>query len=92
MSSIVQLLSLALLVPTLAIGARRLHDTGLSGWLQLINLIPFIGFIIMAVLYSRKGDLADNEFGTAAVVPVAGTSVTPPPQSTPTEPPVAPVK
>jgi uncharacterized membrane protein YhaH (DUF805 family) len=92
MTFIVQLLSLALLAPVLSMGARRLHDTGLSGWLQLINLVPFIGWIIMIVLFARKGDLSDNEFGPVPVVPTAGTPATPPAQPEPTEPPVAPAE
>ncbi len=42
---------LAVLVPTLAVGARRLHDTGRSGWWWLICLVPFIGFIWLIVLW-----------------------------------------
>ena len=37
------LYGLALLVPILAVGCRRLHDSGKSGWLQLIYLVPLIG-------------------------------------------------
>ena len=37
---------LAVLVPSLAVGARRLHDTGRSGWWQLIGLIPIVGLIV----------------------------------------------
>jgi uncharacterized membrane protein YhaH (DUF805 family) len=94
-SFIIQLLSLALLAPVLSIGARRLHDTGLSGWLQLINLIPFIGWIIMIVLFARKGNLAENEFGPVPVAPTAGTSATSatsPTQPASTEPPVTPAE
>lgn len=42
---------LAVLVPTLAVGARRLHDTGRSGWWWLICLVPLIGFIWLIVLW-----------------------------------------
>ena len=53
---------LALLVPSLAVGCRRLHDSGKSGWLQLIFLIPFVGWIIMIVLFVLpSGD--DNKYG-----------------------------
>lgn len=38
---------LAVLVPSLAIGARRLHDINKSGWLQLLCLIPFVGALIL---------------------------------------------
>ncbi|MCM1301041.1 MAG: DUF805 domain-containing protein [Alistipes senegalensis] len=42
---------LAVLVPMLAVGARRLHDTGRSGWWWLICLVPVIGFIWLIVLW-----------------------------------------
>ncbi len=47
--------ALGLVVPSLAAGARRLHDTGRSGWWQLLNLIPLIGFIIVVVLMAQEG-------------------------------------
>ncbi|MCA6218427.1 DUF805 domain-containing protein [Ideonella sp. B7] len=39
--------SLATLVPYLAVAARRLHDTDRSGWLQLVGLIPFVGWLVL---------------------------------------------
>ena len=54
--------ALALLVPSLAVGCRRLHDSGKSGWLQLIWLIPLVGLVIMIVLFVLpSGD--DNKYG-----------------------------
>jgi uncharacterized membrane protein YhaH (DUF805 family) len=47
--------SLALLVPILAAGARRLHETDRSGWWQLVMLIPFIGWIVLIVLMAQEG-------------------------------------
>jgi uncharacterized membrane protein YhaH (DUF805 family) len=41
------LLSLITLLPSLAVGARRLHDIGRSGWWQLIGLIPVLGWLVM---------------------------------------------
>ena len=46
---------LAMLLPQLAAGARRLHDTGKSGWLQLLLLIPLIGVIVLIVLWAQPG-------------------------------------
>lgn len=44
------LFSVATLMPLLAAGARRLHDTNRSGWWQLLALVPFGGFIVMLLL------------------------------------------
>ena len=56
------LIQLALLVPTLAAGARRLHDTGRSGWWQLIGLIPIVGWIVLIVFFVQDSH-PDNEYG-----------------------------
>ncbi len=58
--------SLAVLLPGLAVGARRLHDTDRSGWWQLLVLIPLIGAIILIVWYATKGSLGANRFGPDA--------------------------
>ena len=54
------LFSLATLVPSLAAGARRLHDTNRSGWLQLLWIVPLIGWIIVIVflVQETKGEAA----------------------------------
>ena len=44
--------SLAILLPSLAIGARRLHDINKSGWWQLLWLIPIIGWIVLIVFWA----------------------------------------
>lgn len=56
--------SLATLVPSLAVGARRLHDMNKSGWLQLLWLIPILGWIYLIYLLAQPGDAADNPHGT----------------------------
>jgi len=55
--------SLAVLVPGLAVGARRLHDTGRSGWWQLLGFIPLIGAIILIVWYATAGHPEPNQWG-----------------------------
>lgn len=45
---------LALFLPLLGAGARRLHDVNKSGWLQLLLLIPLIGFIILVIFWIKK--------------------------------------
>ncbi len=57
------LYGLATLVPTLAVGARRLHDTGKSAWLLLLGLIPFIGALVLLVFFVIEGDSGPNPFG-----------------------------
>jgi uncharacterized membrane protein YhaH (DUF805 family) len=52
------LFSLAVLVPSLAVGSRRLHDLGKSGWLQLLGLIPLVGWIILIYWAAQPGDSA----------------------------------
>jgi uncharacterized membrane protein YhaH (DUF805 family) len=60
--------SLATLVPSLAVGARRLHDMNKSGWLQLLALIPILGWIYLIYVCAQPGDTADNQYGTVPTV------------------------
>ena len=54
--------SLALLLPGLAVGIRRLHDIGRSGWWILIALVPFIGVIVLLVFALQPSE-GPNRFG-----------------------------
>ena len=56
------LYALAVILPSLAVGVRRLHDTGKSGWFILVGLIPFVGFIILIVFYVQASDVP-NKYG-----------------------------
>ncbi len=55
--------ALAVLVPTLAVGVRRLHDTGRSGWWLLITLIPLVGSLVLLVFFVIDGDRRPNRHG-----------------------------
>lgn len=55
--------SLATLIPSLAVGARRLHDIDKSGWWQLIWLIPVVGWILLIVWFAQRGEDRPNRFG-----------------------------
>ncbi len=57
------LFSLALLIPSIAIATRRLHDIGKSGWWQLIVLIPLIGLIVLIVWLATPGVKEENQYG-----------------------------
>ncbi|MYZ09002.1 DUF805 domain-containing protein [Streptomyces sp. SID2999] len=54
---------LAVLLPSLAVGVRRLHDTSRSGWWLLIALIPLIGAIVLLVFFVSEGKPEANEYG-----------------------------
>ena len=57
------LYSLAVLIPTLAVTVRRLHDTGRTGWWVLISLIPCLGFIVLLVFMCLDGEPGRNMYG-----------------------------
>jgi uncharacterized membrane protein YhaH (DUF805 family) len=59
------LYSLAVLVPSLAVAVRRLHDIGRTGWWLLIGLIPIVGLIVLIVFFATKGEERDNQYGPA---------------------------
>lgn len=54
------IVSLALTIPSLAIGIRRLHDIGKSGWWFLIVLIPLVGIFWLLFLLCKKGNAAND--------------------------------
>lgn len=56
------IVSLALLIPALAVGVRRLHDINKSGWMLLIGIIPFLN-IYLLYLFCLEGDKGSNEYG-----------------------------
>lgn len=58
------LISLGLIIPGLAVGIRRLHDTGKHWYYIFMGLIPLAGFIILIVQYCKASD-ADNQWGPA---------------------------
>ncbi len=54
---------LGLFCPWIAVSARRLHDTGKSGWFTLLWIIPVIGWIILIVFWATDGDPVPNQYG-----------------------------
>jgi uncharacterized membrane protein YhaH (DUF805 family) len=57
------LFNLFILIPSLAVGVRRLHDTNTSGWFMLIALIPIIGIVVLIFKFVQTGDAGVNEYG-----------------------------
>ena len=57
------LYSLAVLVPSIAVTVRRLHDTNHSGWWWFMWLIPVVGWIVLLVFLCRDSDAGDNRYG-----------------------------
>lgn len=53
----------AIALPFFALTARRLHDTGRSGWWQLVSLIPLIGFFVLLYWMILGSDDGDNSYG-----------------------------
>ena len=56
--------SLAVLIPSLAVSVRRLHDIDRSGWFILIIFIPIVGIIWLLILYVREGTPGENQYGS----------------------------
>ena len=58
------LLVLALLIPGLSVGVRRLHDVGKSGFYMFMSFIPLVGAIILIVQFCKESD-GDNQWGAS---------------------------
>ena len=58
--------ALALLIPSIAVAVRRLHDTGKSGWWYILGVIPvvsYVGGIVLLVFYCMDGEPNSNKWG-----------------------------
>lgn len=60
---LVVLVVLALLLPGICVGIRRLHDTNRTGWWLLIDLIPIVGTIVLLVFFIQQGTPGPNNYG-----------------------------
>jgi uncharacterized membrane protein YhaH (DUF805 family) len=54
---------LATIIPSLAVQVRRFHDMNMSGWWVLLNFIPYIGGLIVCVMFCFDGTPGPNRFG-----------------------------
>lgn len=55
---------LGVLIPSLAAGVRRLHDTNRTGWWMALPLIPVVGAIVLLVFLALKGEAGPNQYGS----------------------------
>jgi uncharacterized membrane protein YhaH (DUF805 family) len=55
--------SLAVILPSIAVGVRRLHDKDMSGWWYLLVLIPILGALVLLFFFVQKGTDGPNRFG-----------------------------
>jgi uncharacterized membrane protein YhaH (DUF805 family) len=72
------IVGLGLLIPSLAVAVRRLHDTSRSGWWILLGLIPVVGAIILIVFYVQDSH-GDNQFGPSPKAVGSAPGATPAP-------------
>lgn len=57
------LFCLALIIPGIAVGIRRLHDVGKSGWWLLISLVPVVGVIVLIIFLVTDSQAGSNQYG-----------------------------
>jgi uncharacterized membrane protein YhaH (DUF805 family) len=57
------ILILGTIIPSIAVGIRRLHDTDKSGWWLLIALIPLIGGLVLLFFFVSDGTSGPNQYG-----------------------------
>ncbi|MFP3975564.1 MAG: DUF805 domain-containing protein [Dehalococcoidia bacterium] len=57
------LYTLAVLIPSVAVSVRRLHDITRSGWWLLVGLIPLIGTILLLIFMVQDSESGDNQYG-----------------------------
>jgi uncharacterized membrane protein YhaH (DUF805 family) len=65
------IVGLGLLLPSRAVGVRRLHDINRSGWWLLLGLIPLVGAIILIVWFCQDSDRGPNQYGDSPKYPAA---------------------
>ena len=62
---------LVLMMPSIAVTVRRLHDLGFTGWLMLVCFIPYAGGIVLLVLMVTRGTRGPNRYGADSLDPLA---------------------
>src|SRR5262245_25247925 len=65
------LYSLAVVIPSLAVSVRRLHDNGRAGWWLLISLVPGIGPILLTFFMAQASQEGENQYGPSPAAALA---------------------
>ena len=60
---------IGVLVPSIAVAIRRMHDVGKSGWWLLISLVPVVGLVLILVWVFSDSQRGTNEWGTSEKYP-----------------------
>ena len=68
LSPINTLFNLAVLLPSIAVQIRRLHDINRTGWWWLLWFVPIVGWIVLIVWAIQRGDETNNRFGADPLV------------------------
>lgn len=50
-----------------AVAVRRLHDTGRSGWMLLLSLVPLVGPLVLLLWFASAGDPGTNRYGPSPI-------------------------
>ena len=59
--------AIVVILPSLGVMVRRLHDSGRSGWWALISIIPIVGTLVLLYFLIKKSDEGENEYGSHPV-------------------------
>ncbi|WP_343204225.1 DUF805 domain-containing protein [Xanthomonas campestris] len=62
-SAVIVIVALALIVPSIAVTVRRLHDQNKSGWFYLISLVPYVGGFVVLVFMCLEGTPGPSQYG-----------------------------
>ena len=62
---------LAVIIPSIAVTIRRLHDTDRSGWWIFIAAVPFLGALALLWFFVQEGSAGDNQYGPNPKSPLA---------------------
>jgi uncharacterized membrane protein YhaH (DUF805 family) len=70
------LVTLGLIIPSCAVATRRLHDVGKNGWMQLVGLIPIVGWILV-IWWLTLPSVGPNQYGDGPATAAATTALPP---------------